>query len=160
VDHDHKVVQKLERFNNLMYIRLDLRKRALKNWGRLRVLLAIQKITGKNVLKIDENPFDVSDNADDVVETDFEPEKKAGCSLNALLLPYIFKKTNIYYLTWQVFFGVIVCFAIADDVFIMGFKGYPLIAKDILDSQTYFSLVLMANIIIEFFKEIEERATI
>ena len=48
---DYTAVRKLEAFNEVIYKKMDRRKKAIQNWQRMKVLLAILKICGNRMEK-------------------------------------------------------------------------------------------------------------
>ena len=52
---DYTAVRKLEAFNDQIYKKIQRRKDAIRNWQRIKVLLAILKICGNRMEKKDGN---------------------------------------------------------------------------------------------------------
>ena len=50
LQHDLVYVDKLELFNDRLYDDIDYRTRAMKNWQKLRILIVLFQICGKNSL--------------------------------------------------------------------------------------------------------------
>ena len=50
---DYTAVRKLEAFNDIIYKKIQRRKDAIRNWQRIKVLLAILKICGNRMEKKD-----------------------------------------------------------------------------------------------------------
>ena len=48
---DYTAVRKLEAFNDVIYKKIERRKKAIQNWQRMKVLLAILKICGNRMDK-------------------------------------------------------------------------------------------------------------
>ena len=48
---DYTAVRKLEAFNDVIYKKMERRKKAIQNWQRMKVLLAILKICGNRMDK-------------------------------------------------------------------------------------------------------------
>ena len=48
---DYTAVRKLEAFNDIIYKKMERRKKAIQNWQRMKVLLAILKICGNRMDK-------------------------------------------------------------------------------------------------------------
>ena len=50
LQHDLAYVDKLELFNSRLYDDIDFRTRAMKNWQKLRILIVLFQICGKNTI--------------------------------------------------------------------------------------------------------------
>ena len=46
MQHELRFVKKLEAYQSQLYVDLDLRSRALKNWKKLRLLILLMQVCG------------------------------------------------------------------------------------------------------------------
>ena len=53
-DQNHRTIAALERYNETLYMDLEREKRAIQNWQRLKILLAVLKVCGGRMDKADE----------------------------------------------------------------------------------------------------------
>jgi len=66
LDQDLLFNKKLENFHNQLYDHLEVSKRAIANWKKIRVLLVLLKLCGNKSILINQGSAKLSDEEDDV----------------------------------------------------------------------------------------------
>ena len=109
-DQDLVFIKKLDAYQNQLYDNLEVRKRAVSNWRRIRVLLVLMKISGgktlqkKKTLKLFLRK---------------EPKKPTW---KEKLAPYIVDPMNTYKVAWDMFMGFIYLSAYLLDPYSFAFE--------------------------------------
>lgn len=90
----------MNNFHQQFYDNLDVSKRAIANWKKLRILIVLLKICG--------NKFHHGTNRFDFSKEDFEEEKKSRWKdCRVFIAPYLIHPKNKYKVIWDAFIGFV-----------------------------------------------------
>jgi hypothetical protein len=96
---------KLEIFNERMHDELELRKRAIANWNRLKIILVIMKLVKANQLTEDRTSFRKR-------MKDKDEEEEEVMTLDKRMRPFIYTPISITTNIFNVTFGLIIFFSL------------------------------------------------
>ena len=138
-EKDFVVLEALDRFNQQLYDDLETRRRALRNWNKLRIILVVFKLfTGKILM----NEMKIRRHDDDQLRY-----KK---SLDEYLVQYIFLPTNSYLIPWSSFTCVLYVVSFYNDCLTLATGLYTLLVPWRKTMQTVASFVMFIDSMIFF----------
>ena len=133
--NDGIFIRKLEIFNEALYVKLEKRRRAIANWRRLKVVLAILKICG-NRMEHERHRIE-------------EKEVKEKKTLDEWMVKYIKLPTSATKISWNIFICNIYVISFFADPFCLVF-WFPLWISWIKTTQTIFSILMVIDILYTF----------
>lgn len=114
LQHDLVYVDKLELFNDRLYDDIDFRTRAMKNWQKLRILIVLFQICGKNSLDSTKK------------KEQYEEEEKEKVTCTMYLAHKIIDPANKYKVMWDLSIGIVYLVSFVIDPVVFAFKFEPL----------------------------------
>lgn len=132
-------IKKLEAFENRLPDDLALRERAIKNWKKLRLLVVLLMVCGKNA---DKSGTEITRIYEE------EPEK---FSLKEKIAPYIINPRNKYKILWDSMMGFLYWMTFFLDPYIFAFLFVPLENRNINFFQKSLTFVIFLDMILEIF---------
>ena len=134
--HDHMFVKKLEFFNEGLYHKLEVRRKAIANWRRLKVVLVVLKICGNRM-----------DHSQTIIRAE---QKKQKFSFDEWMGKYIILPNDRSKKTWNIFISNIYLISFFLDTFDNCFLLYPLLNPISMRISTFFSFFMIVDIILTF----------
>ena len=135
MQHELRFVKKLEAYQSQLYVDLDLRSRALKNWKKLRLLILLMQVCGGRTAEPIANDPDYE-----------EPVIRKSC--REKIAPYILDPRNRYKVAWDVFMGDVYLLTYVMDPLIVAFLLKPLTEPSINTMTITLTIIILFNMLL------------
>ena len=140
-EKDFVVLEALDRFNQQLYDDLETRRRALKNWNKLRIIFVVFKLfTGKVMIN------DLKSKR----TSQYEIDTKYIKSLDEWFVQYIFLPTSPYLIPWSTFTCILYVASFYNDCLTLATGLYTLLIPWRKIMQTVASFVMFIDSMIFF----------
>ena len=139
LSEDLQYVQGLDQWTSQLFNSLEVRRRAVANWKRLKIVLVLMKVCGNNL-----QPRGEDQQADDDVVI------KKPVTFRSWFAKYIIKPTNGYKILWDILLGVIYFLSYLIDPLAFAHMFVPLRFTSVNLIQRIFSVMLMIDLVLQF----------
>jgi hypothetical protein len=131
-----------------------MRKRAIANWNRLKIILVIMKLVKASSLTEDRTALKKR-----IKEKDNDDDKEV-MTCDKRMMPFIFTPVSITSNIFNLCFGVIIALSITQDLVIVAFRGALLYYRSQFIAESIFTCLLCVNVIVQFFMGFEKKTDI
>lgn len=140
----------LESFNEELYERLMVRKKAISNWKRLKIVIVILRMcNGK-----------MNEDEKEKEEEEEKEDMEATFKFDLLMSKYIRLPNDRYILIWSVFMSIIYLASIFIDTVIIAFDFEPMTDMGMATAQSVLSLIMFFDICVTFFTSVPRQSEI
>ena len=139
IEKDHIFIDKFEAFESRLHDNLEVRRRAISNWKKLRILILMLGLCGGRLA----DSHDLGSTTRHIKK--LEGEKK-GC--RAKFAPYIIDPMNKYKILWDILMGILYQLAYIIDPVILAFEFRPLLIAGINNYQRAISFIIIIDMLL------------
>ena len=129
----------LERYNRNLFSDLEREKKAIQNWQRIKVLIAILKLCGNRMEKF---------------ETVVQKEKKRTETCDDFMVVLVKSPNTILMRAWSVFTSLFYMIGFFIDSILISYRIYPILITGQKLFTTFRAIIMLADIVVTFFTAI------
>ena len=146
---DQVYLDKMQQLHTHFYDNLEVSKRAIANWKKLRILLVLLKVCGG---RLSQNNAELTRRQ----ETE-QLDNKGPVSCAERIAPYIINPTNYYKVSWDLLVGFVYACCYVLDPYVFAFDWDPYVDNISVNRwQRFISYFLLADIIITPFTAVNK----
>ena len=153
VETPESELRKLHIFSEKLYKEMELRKKAIANWKKLRIILAVLRMCKANTLTEERSKLSYSS----MRKLEQLEKEKNQFSCNKTLEPFLFDPKGLTILIYNILFLLVYFFSAFQDIFTFAFHGGALLLREyfILDlaCSGFFCLSVLLLLFVPFEKE-------
>ena len=142
-EKDLLFVKKLEKYESRLHDDLEVRRRAINNWKKLRILLILLSICGG---KLNDEDEEGNGKASYV----FENDKKKTKSCKESIAPYIISPFNKKKILWDTIIGLVYLLSYFVDPYVCCFFGRPLEHNGLDNLQLSLTFIFVFDMLFNF----------
>ena len=144
-ERNHRTVAQLERYNHILYTDLEREQKAIQNWQRMKILIAILKTCGNRMEKVGGAAY---------------KEEKRDKTLDEYMLKFIHSPDERYMRAWSVIASLFYLLGLFQDSLSIAFHLYSLLGAGQKMMATARTMIMFADVVITFFTAIPKEVRV
>ena len=142
---NHKTVARLDRYNEILFKDLTVERRAIKNWARLKVLIAILKTCGYRM---------------DKLEMKIKKKEKKKKTFNDYMFSIMQSPDTKHCRIWQVFASISYTAGYFIDTYLLAFHLMPILSTSLIVITEIRALITLLDVVFTFFTAVPKEIRI